>query len=109
MAGRLALCVVQLAAAPLYGPREPAPARGGAPGRRAGVQAGGDGRGRPRLRGGLRGLRGAPAHARALLVPQVPGPGGLTEAGAAIVRDELVRIEGLPLVVRAVGLPASAP
>ena len=34
---------------------------------------------------------------------------GIEEADAAIVRDELVRIEGLPLVVRAVGLPASAP
>jgi exoribonuclease-2 len=33
----------------------------------------------------------------------------VTEAEANIVRDELVRIEGLPLVVRAVGLPASAP
>ena len=33
----------------------------------------------------------------------------LEEADAAIVRDELVRIDGLPLVVRAVGLPASAP
>jgi exoribonuclease II len=34
---------------------------------------------------------------------------GLAEADAAIVRDDLVRIEGLPLVVRAIGLPASAP
>lgn len=34
---------------------------------------------------------------------------GIREAPASIIRDDLVRIEGIPLVVRAIGLPASAP
>ena len=34
---------------------------------------------------------------------------GIDSADASIIRDELVRIEGLPLVCRAVGLPTSAP
>jgi len=34
---------------------------------------------------------------------------GIAEAGASIVRDDLVRIDGLPLVVRAVGLPTAPP
>jgi len=34
---------------------------------------------------------------------------GIAEANASVIRDDLVRIEGLPLVCRAVGLPASAP
>jgi exoribonuclease-2 len=34
---------------------------------------------------------------------------GIAEAEATIVRDELVRIDGLPLVCRAVGLPTSTP
>lgn len=34
---------------------------------------------------------------------------GIQEAHATVIRDELVRIEGLPLVCRAVGLPAAAP
>jgi len=33
---------------------------------------------------------------------------GITDADAAVIRDDLVRIDGLPLVCRAVGLPASA-
>ena len=33
---------------------------------------------------------------------------GLGEADATVIRDELVRLEGLPLVCRAIGLPASA-
>jgi exoribonuclease-2 len=32
---------------------------------------------------------------------------GLAESGATVIRDELVRIEGLPLVCRTVGLPPS--
>jgi exoribonuclease-2 len=32
---------------------------------------------------------------------------GLAEANATVIRDELVRIEGMPLVCRAVGLPAA--
>jgi exoribonuclease-2 len=31
---------------------------------------------------------------------------GITEAGASVIRDDLVRIDGMPLVLRAVGLPA---
>ena len=34
---------------------------------------------------------------------------GLEGADATIVRDELVRLEGIPLVCRAIGLPPSAP
>jgi exoribonuclease-2 len=34
---------------------------------------------------------------------------GLETAEGAIIRDELVRIDGMPLVVRCVGLPAAAP
>ena len=34
---------------------------------------------------------------------------GVETAEAAIVRDEMVRIDGLPLVCRAIGLPSSAP
>jgi exoribonuclease-2 len=34
---------------------------------------------------------------------------GIEVAEGAIIRDELVRIDGLPLVVRCVGLPAAAP
>ncbi|HTS85943.1 MAG TPA: RNB domain-containing ribonuclease [Usitatibacter sp.] len=34
---------------------------------------------------------------------------GIETAEATVVRDELVRIEGMPLVCRAVGLPATAP
>ena len=34
---------------------------------------------------------------------------GIQEAHASVIREELVRIEGLPLVCRAVGLPASTP
>jgi exoribonuclease-2 len=34
---------------------------------------------------------------------------GITEAGASIIREELVRIDGLPLVCRCIGLPSSAP
>lgn len=34
---------------------------------------------------------------------------GIEAMDGAIIRDELVRLEGLPLVVRAVGLPTSAP
>ena len=34
---------------------------------------------------------------------------GITEANASIIREELVRIEGLPLVCRAIGLPTGAP
>ena len=34
---------------------------------------------------------------------------GIAEAGAAIVRDDLARIDGLPLVVRAIGLPTAPP
>ncbi|HLX24920.1 MAG TPA: RNB domain-containing ribonuclease [Usitatibacter sp.] len=34
---------------------------------------------------------------------------GIESAEATVVRDELVRIEGMPLVCRAVGLPAAAP
>lgn len=34
---------------------------------------------------------------------------GVAEADATVIREELVRIEGLPLVCRAIGLPASAP
>ena len=34
---------------------------------------------------------------------------GIQEAHASVIRDELVRIEGLPLVCRAVGLPALPP
>jgi exoribonuclease-2 len=34
---------------------------------------------------------------------------GITEANASIIREELVRIEGLPLVCRAIGLPSAAP
>ncbi len=34
---------------------------------------------------------------------------GIAEAEASIIRDELVRIEGLPLVCRAIGLPTGAP
>jgi exoribonuclease-2 len=33
---------------------------------------------------------------------------GLAEANASVIRDDLVRIEGMPLVCRAVGLPAAA-
>ena len=32
---------------------------------------------------------------------------GIQESGASVVREELVRIDGLPLVVRVVGLPAA--
>jgi exoribonuclease-2 len=34
---------------------------------------------------------------------------GVAQAPAAVIRDDLVRIEGLPLVCRVVGLPAAAP
>lgn len=34
---------------------------------------------------------------------------GIRESGATVVRDELTRIDGMPLVVRTVGLPQSAP
>jgi exoribonuclease II len=34
---------------------------------------------------------------------------GIDSADASLVRDELVRIEGLPLVCRAIGLPTAAP
>ncbi|HET7732149.1 MAG TPA: ribonuclease catalytic domain-containing protein [Usitatibacter sp.] len=34
---------------------------------------------------------------------------GITESDAAIVREELVRLERLPLVCRAIGLPTAAP
>jgi exoribonuclease-2 len=34
---------------------------------------------------------------------------GLGEADATVIRDELVRVVGVPLVCRAIGLPASAP
>jgi exoribonuclease II len=34
---------------------------------------------------------------------------GIQEANASIIREELVRIEGLPLVCRAIGLPSGAP
>ena len=34
---------------------------------------------------------------------------GIAEAGATLVRDELVRVDGLPLVVRAIGLPTAPP
>jgi exoribonuclease-2 len=34
---------------------------------------------------------------------------GLGEADATVIRDELVRVDGVPLVCRAIGLPASAP
>jgi exoribonuclease-2 len=34
---------------------------------------------------------------------------GIAEAGATVVREELVRIDGLPLVCRAVGLPSAVP
>lgn len=34
---------------------------------------------------------------------------GIEEAGATILREELVRIDGLPLVCRAIGLPTAAP
>ncbi len=34
---------------------------------------------------------------------------GIAEAGAAIVRDDLARVDGLPLVVRAIGLPTAPP
>jgi exoribonuclease-2 len=34
---------------------------------------------------------------------------GIADANASVIRDDLVRIDGLPLVCRAVGLPASAP
>ena len=34
---------------------------------------------------------------------------GIEEADAGVIREELVRIEGLPLVCRAIGLPATAP
>jgi exoribonuclease-2 len=33
---------------------------------------------------------------------------GIQEADAAVIREELVRIDGLPLVCRAIGLPAAA-
>ncbi|MBC8023248.1 MAG: RNB domain-containing ribonuclease, partial [Burkholderiales bacterium] len=33
----------------------------------------------------------------------------MEEANAAVIREELVRIEGLPLVCRAIGLPAATP
>jgi exoribonuclease-2 len=34
---------------------------------------------------------------------------GITEAPGAIIRDDLVRIDGMPLVLRAIGLPSAAP
>ena len=34
---------------------------------------------------------------------------GIGETGGAIIRDDLVRIDGMPLVLRAIGLPAAAP
>ncbi|MGZ5584554.1 MAG: RNB domain-containing ribonuclease, partial [Usitatibacter sp.] len=34
---------------------------------------------------------------------------GIETADATIIREELVRIEGLPLVCRAIGLPAGVP
>jgi exoribonuclease-2 len=34
---------------------------------------------------------------------------GITEAGATVIREELVRIDDLPLVCRAIGLPSSVP
>jgi exoribonuclease-2 len=77
---------------------EPGVLEGGARGRRA------------RLRGGLRGLCRAPAPPRALLVPSSTSPReGVETAEGSIVRDELVRLDRLPLVVRALGLPAAAP
>jgi|KBSMisStandDraft_5_1062788.scaffolds.fasta_scaffold48867_3 exoribonuclease-2 len=36
------------------------------------------------------------------------GQEGISQANASVIRDDLVRIEGVPLVCRAVGLPASA-
>jgi exoribonuclease-2 len=33
---------------------------------------------------------------------------GIAETGASVIRDDLLRIDGMPLVVRAVGLPATA-
>jgi exoribonuclease-2 len=34
---------------------------------------------------------------------------GIAQAEGAIIRDDLVRIDGMPLVLRAIGLPAAAP
>ncbi|HUP30145.1 MAG TPA: ribonuclease catalytic domain-containing protein [Usitatibacter sp.] len=34
---------------------------------------------------------------------------GIAEADAALIREELVRIDGMPLVCRAIGLPAAVP
>lgn len=34
---------------------------------------------------------------------------GITEAGATLIRDDLVRVDGMPLVLRAIGLPAAPP
>jgi exoribonuclease-2 len=34
---------------------------------------------------------------------------GIAEAEGAIIRDDLVRLDGMPLVLRAIGLPAAAP
>jgi exoribonuclease-2 len=34
---------------------------------------------------------------------------GIRESGATVIREELVRIDGMPLVCRAIGLPAAVP
>ena len=34
---------------------------------------------------------------------------GIAESDATVIRDDLVRLEGLPLVCRAIGLPAVVP
>ena len=75
VAGRLPLRVVQLAAAALHRPRQPAPAGGAASGRGGRLFARRAGRRRARFRDGLRGLRRAPAPPRALLVPALDRAG----------------------------------
>jgi exoribonuclease-2 len=34
---------------------------------------------------------------------------GIREIAASVMRDELVRIDGMPLVLRAIGVPTAAP
>ena len=102
----VALRMDELAPAPLQRPRQPAPARGAAARRGAAYT-------KDDLASAARDFETAyeayAEHQRllerywtVLYIQQE----GIADANASVIRDDLVRIEGLPLVCRAVGLPA---
>ena len=110
MAGRHALRVVQLAAAALHRPRQPAPAR------RAAAR-----RARPLFRARSSPPRRASSRRPTRPTPSTSATSSATGACAGSprrasrgrtprsIRDELVRLDGIPLVCRTIGLPPSAP